>query len=924
MTAVARSPGQSRLLLLFLTAATVFLANAGMLVLQLLAGRYLAPFVGSSVETWTSVIGAFLTGIALGNWYGGSLADRSPTPRTLSVLLALGAASALLMPLLAVFGDSTGVFSLVPLGLRIPVVAAIFCLAPAFFLATITPSIIKLSLRDVRLAGSVSGIAFALGTLGCLLGNYLTGFVLMASYPLDTISFGVAALLGILALLPLIPGAFRSVYAPIDPAAVEMVPVPEARRDWLDWSGDRRIGFAVVFLCSFCGMTLELTGSRILAPVLGVSIYTWTGIIGVMLAGTATGNYLGGVLADRGAGAALLRLSFVLAPLVGFALAWPAWNGFLSPILFGSTPTIRLDRWANIWTVRGVGVLIGIAVSVAGCVLGRSHAGRTVNWSFFGGCLGASVVVPFLQRVGLFLSSGQESGRHFLTMQDDLGNPLGSLSGQMVSLYLLGFVLGAIAASLMYRFGREPRVGRKSAPLGSSVLAVTLFLAGMFCLVVVLMLANLRTAPFLDRLDPVEKVLAWTFLLFYMPMTFLGMVSPQVIRLSVPSTAAAGRTIGRIYAVSTLGAIVGTFAAGYLLIQWIGTFRTVLLCAVILSVLALAVGRLWANNALLYAWSIVAGGATFGMIIVGQSADSYDMETRYYAIRVSKEKPGELRSLSLDHLVHSAIVPGEPTWLYYRHEYVQGEVVQHLRVRHPDDTDILIVGGGGYTFPRFVEVTMPDVRVEVVEIDPGVTEIAHRAFDLPRDTAIVTHNMDGRQFVSEKAAKGRYRAVIQDAVNDLSVPYHLLTKEYNDDIRRILTDDGAYMLTFIDSLTYGKLWRAAAVTMRKTFPHVYLLSPKASWKSGDRDVYILYGSNEPLDLEGLRRAHAKLALKEPGSETDELLKFSTNAMPPGTLDDYLENLYDGDIRTPWKPPVLTDQYAPVDNLMSGIFRNRRE
>src|SRR3954466_6342181 len=71
--------------------AVIFCANAALLVLQLVAGRLLAPFIGSSLETWTSIIGVFLTGIALGNAYGGRLADRYPTPRTLAVLLALGA-----------------------------------------------------------------------------------------------------------------------------------------------------------------------------------------------------------------------------------------------------------------------------------------------------------------------------------------------------------------------------------------------------------------------------------------------------------------------------------------------------------------------------------------------------------------------------------------------------------------------------------------------------------------------------------------------------------------------------------------------------------------------------------------------------------------------------------------------------------------
>ena len=67
-----------------------------------------------------------------------------------------------------------------------------------------------------------------------------------------------------------------------------------------DFKNNIRLAYLVVFIASFCGMSLELTASRVLAPILGVSLYTWTGIIGVMLAGTACGNYLGGVLADRG------------------------------------------------------------------------------------------------------------------------------------------------------------------------------------------------------------------------------------------------------------------------------------------------------------------------------------------------------------------------------------------------------------------------------------------------------------------------------------------------------------------------------------------------------------------------------------------------------------------------------------------------
>src|SRR3954462_5456349 len=101
--------------------AVVFLANSGLLVLQLLAGRFLAPFIGSSVETWTCVIGVFLTGIALGNHYGGKLADRNPSTRALGRLLVLGGLGSLSMILWWVVFRSTGADQALPLGPRIPI-----------------------------------------------------------------------------------------------------------------------------------------------------------------------------------------------------------------------------------------------------------------------------------------------------------------------------------------------------------------------------------------------------------------------------------------------------------------------------------------------------------------------------------------------------------------------------------------------------------------------------------------------------------------------------------------------------------------------------------------------------------------------------------------------------------------------------------
>src|SRR5262249_51194596 len=176
----------------------VFFANAALLMLQLAAGRLLSPFVGSSLETWTSVIGVFLTGIALGNAYGGKLADRYPTPRTLAALLILGAVTALWMLLFPVLLQSTGLHRSIPLGLRIPLLAAVLCLPAGLVLSLLTPLAIKLGLPDVSKTGRVAGLVFALSTLGCLVGNYTTGFFLIPAFTINTL---VAVSAGILLVL---------------------------------------------------------------------------------------------------------------------------------------------------------------------------------------------------------------------------------------------------------------------------------------------------------------------------------------------------------------------------------------------------------------------------------------------------------------------------------------------------------------------------------------------------------------------------------------------------------------------------------------------------------------------------------------------------------------------------------------------------
>jgi MFS family permease len=762
---------------LVLTGGIVFLANAALLVLQLVAGRLLAPYIGSSLATWTSIIGMFLAGISAGNWVGGRVADRAPSGRTLRRLLWIGAACVFATVGLARLLGNGSLVRPVPLYPRIALLSLLLCFPPAFTLSMTTPVAIKLMLPDVRQTGRVVGLVYALGTLGSLVGNFVTGFVLMAYFGVAAIVLATGALLVVLGLV-VPPGTAAPVGESAGPADRGRPAVDPAEGLSLP------AACAVVFLASFCSMALEIAASRLLAPTLGVSIYTWTGIIGVVLAGVVAGNYLGGRVADR-------------SPK----------RDTLSSTLF----------WCGLFSL-----LILVTYRLAG-----QYSGQFEEW-----------------------------------LKGALSRPDAGSGGEAV-------------AQFVHK----------------------------------------------DWFLPLQ-IVTYAAALFFLPMVAFGAVSPQATRLAVRDWDHAGRVAGRVYAWSCAGAIAGTFAAGWLLIGRFGVLPLVLGISALMILLALPVGTNWRRP-----MELVGTGLVLGAVVVAawagaeqylrlKSGSTYYKESNYYLTTIlSKDEADTERDFVLDHLIHSHVrgawaeEDGRPVWkadvghLGYGHEQAQSEFARVAAARHANP-NVLVIGGGGYTLPRWIDHYLPAAHVEVVEIDPAVTEAVYEALGMPRDTKIRSFNLDGRQFVQEIAEPGQYHLVIQDAVNDLSVPYHIMTREYNDAVRRTLAADGVYLLTVIDNYPDGRLLPAALRTMRETFPHVYLLAEEAYWDGKpQRSVWVIAGAAGPIDFDAM-----KVALAQAG-----VADMVTKVMPAEKLDAYLKAA---------RPVVLTDDFAPVDNLIAETFRRR--
>lgn len=482
----------------------------------------------------------------------------------------------------------------------------------------------------------------------------------------------------------------------------------------------------IVFISSGCIMILELVAGRIIAPSVGVSLYTWTSVIGVILAGISVGNYIGGRLADRWASPRLLGLMFFLAGLTA---------------------------------------------------------------------------------------------------------------------------LGVLA---------------------------------------------------IDQLNPMDyvewplilEILALIAVLFLIPCSILGTVSPIVVKLAMHDLARAGRTVGQIYAFGTVGSIVGTFLTGFWLISQFGTYLIVLGVAILLLLLGLLflLGRRWWVAALVL--PLLIGGGLWANQ-QGWLEGPCMYETNYFCIKVKEEeRDGEaVRTLILDRLVHSYTSLDNPAKLVYGYEKLYAELTAYQAVRH-DALRTLFIGGGGYTFPKYMEAIYPDSILDVIEIDPGVTEVAYTHLGLSRDTRIASFNEDARMFLHREPTE-RYDLIMGDAFNDFSVPYHLTTQEFNERVHAWLEPDGLYMVNIIDG-TYGRFLRAYVHTLRQTFAHVYVAPTTANWRAASRNTIVIVGTDTPLDPDAFGAVSLLRQSLLPEEEVDALL-----------VEDVAV--------------LLTDRYAPVEQMLAPVF-----
>lgn len=380
---------------------------------------------------------------------------------------------------------------------------------------------------------------------------------------------------------------------------------------------------------------------------------------------------------------------------------------------------------------------------------------------------------------------------------------------------LIGVILGSLSAG--YYFGGKMADRFRSYRLLGNLLLLAAGLTGISAFIKEPLL-SLVAFLFGQELRSASLV---AILLLFGPVSFiLGIVSPYAARLKLEGLENSGRVVGNLYAMSTLGSIVGTFLAGFYLIPTFGNTgllyglafvqmvnsclpmlkspkNMINLCLLILLLLFLNQGL-----GLFKLKSVEDVDSKYGRILVR-------------AMNIGGSKP--VLAMGTDNSgTQSAINLNSPDELYF--EYTKA--YSYSSLINSNIKKALMIGGGGYSFPRYFLSHNRYSSMDVVEIDQKMTELARKYFLLTDDVRMSIFHQDARSFV--KNSKDKYDVIYLDAFSSLTPPPHLTTAEFMTDLRNHLTENGFLMINIISSKSgvNSSFWRAEIKTLRSVFPLV--------------------------------------------------------------------------------------------------------
>ncbi|HEY8562889.1 MAG TPA: fused MFS/spermidine synthase [Pyrinomonadaceae bacterium] len=453
------------------------------------------------------------------------------------------------------------------------------------------------------------------------------------------------------------------------------------------------------------------------------------------------------------------------------------------------------------------------------------------------------------------------------------------------STYVWTSLIGIILAALSLGYWLGGRIADRKPDL--KILASVIFLAGGAVAATILFkdvfLSFIARSPLILEIKSVVAAL----LLFAPASVLLGFVTPYAVKLKMLSLADSGKTVGRLYALSTVGSILGTFLAGFFLIPFVGSTRTLYLIGFALlglSAMLAPFALTKANLTILIMFVFGIAATELQSYLLLKTNDLHDVDTEYNRVQIftlTDEASGKkMRALAIDpYFIQSK--------MYLDSDELASEYAKYYHLaRHfkPDFQTTLLVGGAGYSFPKEFLRVYPEKRIDVVEIDPQMTGLAKKYFNLREDPRLKIFHEDGRIFLNRSAPE-KYDAVFLDAFGSLfSVPFHLTTVEAVAQIDRVLKPGGVVIFNVGGAVKGGasRFLNAEIATYRQIFPHVLLFKvrPERADEEVQNLIIVASKSEKPPVLESPDREMSRLLNNAYRQPLDLTEKFLTDELAP--------------------------------------------
>lgn len=456
------------------------------------------------------------------------------------------------------------------------------------------------------------------------------------------------------------------------------------------------------------------------------------------------------------------------------------------------------------------------------------------------------------------------------------------------SLFVWTSLIGVILGSLSFGYWQGGKLADRKSDYK------TLFLLLIFSSILIAAVAffheNFLSLTQIVITDIRANSLISALILFAPVNIVLGMVSPYAAKLKLTDMEKSGQTIGNLYALSTLGSILGTFGAGFWLIPTYGSTKILVgLAIATLLVSIILTPKIGIKKSIISIAVLILIG---GYFTIGYYQKSNLIETSYSTIKISdrtdRETGRPVRLLTFDPRgAQSAIFTDN------KDNDLVSTYTKFFRLAdyfNPASNKTLLIGGGAFVYPRDYLTRHPNSTIDVVEIDPKLTSIARQYFNFQDDPRLNIVNADGRVFLNQN--KTQYDSVLIDAFNSLTPPYNLTSIEAIKKMNESLKPDGVVIANIVSPLTgpNSEFARAEYKTFSQVFPQVYLFLPTSVVPNPNVTQNIM------------------------------LVAIKGNQKPSFTSNNIEEDTY---LQSLWKDqipdaPIITDDFAPVEYYLRNI------